>query len=54
MGLFNFVEQYYGVGFLTNFINQKAAFFITYVSRRCSVKQCYGMFFLEFRHVETD
>ena len=48
-----FVEKNYRIGRLTNLVHQQTAFFIAHVSRRCTIEQGYGVFLLEFRHIET-
>ena len=53
VGLLDLIEQYDGVGVLTNLVDQQTALLIADVSRRCTVEQCHGVLFLVLRHVET-
>ena len=49
-----FIKKDNGVWLLPYFIDQHAAFLISHISRRRSVQQGGGVFFLELGHVETD
>ena len=54
MCLFNFVQQYHGIGLSAYFFGKLSAFFVTYISRRRSDKSGDGEFLHVFTHVEAD
>ena len=54
VGFLNFVKQYDGIWFPTNFFRQLAAFFVANVSRRCANEARYGVFLHIFAHIDTD
>ena len=53
VGLFDLVEEDDAVGLLADLVDEEAAFFVAYVSRRRAVEERHGVFFLELGHVET-